>query len=69
MRAPGSSLSAVVWRKSSYSNQDGGECVEIAFHVPMAISVRDSKHADGATVTMGAGPWSSFIAGLRAGQL
>ncbi len=27
-------LSAVVWRKSSYSNKEGGACVEVAFRRP-----------------------------------
>ncbi|MEO3755469.1 DUF397 domain-containing protein [Streptomyces sp. B6B3] len=26
-------LSTVAWRKSSYSNSDGGECVEVAAHL------------------------------------
>ncbi|HEX6341259.1 DUF397 domain-containing protein [Umezawaea sp.] len=36
-------LDGAVWRKSSYSGGNGGECVELAFaeHV---IGVRDSKN-------------------------
>ncbi|MBO8195319.1 DUF397 domain-containing protein [Streptomyces oryzae] len=30
IRASHPSLDAVVWRKSSYSNQSGGNCVEVA---------------------------------------
>ncbi|MBZ6473446.1 DUF397 domain-containing protein [Streptomyces griseocarneus] len=30
MRPPRADLSSVRWRKSSYSNSDGGDCVEVA---------------------------------------
>ncbi|MGV9311753.1 DUF397 domain-containing protein [Streptomyces sp. NPDC003691] len=30
MRRPIIDLSAVTWRKSSYSNQDGGQCLEVS---------------------------------------
>ncbi|MGW1280115.1 DUF397 domain-containing protein [Streptomyces tsukubensis] len=30
MRRPTFDLSAVTWRKSSYSNQDGGACLEVS---------------------------------------
>jgi hypothetical protein len=35
-----------LWRKSSYSNGMGGECVELAA-LPGRIFVRDSKDPDG----------------------
>ncbi|MGI5203881.1 DUF397 domain-containing protein [Spirillospora sp. CA-108201] len=35
-----------LWRKSSYSNGMGGECVELAA-LPGGIFVRDSKDPDG----------------------
>lgn len=31
------------WRKSSYSNGEGGDCVEVADGVPGVIPVHDSK--------------------------
>ncbi|MEU8886280.1 DUF397 domain-containing protein [Streptomyces sp. NPDC048442] len=41
-------LSAAVWRKSSYSNQDGGECLEVA-EFPEDFDWRKSSysHQDG----------------------
>ncbi|MBZ6195542.1 DUF397 domain-containing protein [Streptomyces olivaceus] len=36
-------LSLVCWRKSSHSNGDGGDCVEIADGVAGLVPVRDSK--------------------------
>jgi hypothetical protein len=29
MRSPGIDLTAVIWRRSSYSNVNGGDCVEV----------------------------------------
>ncbi|MFF7443995.1 DUF397 domain-containing protein [Streptomyces sp. NPDC008122] len=61
-------LSTLMWRKSSYSNQDGGECLEVADHLPH-IPVRDSKNPTGPALTFGAAAWSSFVAGVKGGQL
>ncbi|MYU14471.1 DUF397 domain-containing protein, partial [Streptomyces sp. SID8361] len=30
-------LSTAAWRKSSYSNGDGGECVEVADNLPGVV--------------------------------
>ncbi|MFF5496247.1 DUF397 domain-containing protein [Streptomyces aquilus] len=38
------------WFKSSYSDNEGGDCVEVAFAT--AIHVRDSKLPFGATVQL-----------------
>ena len=35
-------LSAAHWRKSSYSNGDGGNCIEVAAGIPDVLPVRDS---------------------------
>ncbi|MBT2394784.1 DUF397 domain-containing protein [Streptomyces sp. ISL-100] len=40
-------LSAAVWRKSSYSNGDGGECVEVAEAFPGAARWRKSSYSNG----------------------
>ncbi|MFD8299057.1 DUF397 domain-containing protein [Streptomyces bauhiniae] len=49
------------WYKSSYSNGEGGNCVEVAANFPGAVPVRDSKVADGAVVIVGASAWAHFI--------
>ncbi|MGW4157860.1 DUF397 domain-containing protein, partial [Micromonospora chersina] len=37
-------LNGVAWRRNSYSNQEGGNCVEVADRYPeAAVPVRDSK--------------------------
>ncbi|MFL9654932.1 DUF397 domain-containing protein [Streptomyces sp. PB17] len=54
------------WRKSSYSGNTGGECVEVADNCPTGVvPVRDSKNPAGPVVTVGTGAWQSFVDGLR----
>ncbi|WP_327413451.1 DUF397 domain-containing protein [Streptomyces sp. NBC_01233] len=63
MRADMNGLS---WRKSSYSNGEGGNCVEVSDDLPGLVPVRDSKLA-------GAGPvlafpdsaWAPFIEAVK----
>jgi hypothetical protein len=40
-------LSTAVWRKSSYSNGDGGECVEVAEGFVGAARWRKSTYSNG----------------------
>ncbi|GAA3885065.1 DUF397 domain-containing protein [Streptomyces sedi] len=53
------------WRKSSYSNNQGGECLEVRDDTPGFIPVRDSKVQDGDTLTIGADAWTSFLEHLK----
>ncbi|MGW0935632.1 DUF397 domain-containing protein [Streptomyces sp. NPDC002666] len=63
-------LSTAVWRTSSYSNGDGGECVEIADNLPGIVPVRDSKAApEGPALTFARARWAPFVAALRMGSL
>ncbi|MFF8379854.1 DUF397 domain-containing protein [Streptomyces sp. NPDC015661] len=55
--------STVTWRKSSYSNEDGGQCLEVADHLPH-VPVRDSKNPTGPTLVFGAEAWTAFIDGV-----
>lgn len=54
------------WRKSSYSNQDGGDCLEVADGLPGAVPVRDSKDPDAGTLVVSAPAWRAFITAIRA---
>lgn len=56
------------WRKSSYSNEDGGDCVEIAEGIPNVTPVRDSKDPEGPTLLFPTAAWSAFVAGVKAGD-
>ncbi|WP_326743155.1 DUF397 domain-containing protein [Streptomyces sp. NBC_01768] len=53
------------WRKSSYSNGTGGECVEIA-DLQSAVGVRDSKQPRGPRISVHHSAWARFVASLRA---
>ncbi|GAA2986105.1 MULTISPECIES: DUF397 domain-containing protein [Streptomyces] len=62
-------LNAATWRKSSYSNQDGGACVEVCDGFPAVVPVRDSKDPHGPVLVVTAGGWASFVDALKAGAL
>ncbi|MEU5270362.1 DUF397 domain-containing protein [Streptomyces hygroscopicus] len=57
------------WRKSTYSNGDGGHCVEIADNFRGVIPVRDSKDPHGPALAFPVSSWSSFISAVKSGQL
>lgn len=64
-----SDLTSAVWRKASYSNGYGGDCVEVADLDGGYRAVRDSKNPAGPTLTCTAAHWAAFTAGIRANQL
>lgn len=51
----------LVWTKSSYSTNDGPECVEVAT-ARATVLVRDSKDPEGPRLTFTPGSWADFIA-------
>ncbi|MYQ46553.1 DUF397 domain-containing protein [Streptomyces sp. SID4985] len=57
------------WYKSTYSNGEGGSCVEVADGVPGVIPVRDSKVQNGAVVVVGTPAWTHFINAVGAANL
>ncbi|MDT0544676.1 MULTISPECIES: DUF397 domain-containing protein [Streptomyces] len=59
-------LSVAAWRKSSYSNNNGGNCVEVADNLPGLIPVRDSKNPDGPALIFPSRSWATFITTLKA---
>ncbi|MBW1598036.1 DUF397 domain-containing protein [Streptomyces sp. JJ38] len=54
------------WRKSSYSDANGGSCVEVLDGYPGGIPVRDSKVPQGPAVVVSPAAWAPFVAGLKA---
>ncbi|MGX1852596.1 DUF397 domain-containing protein [Streptomyces sp. NPDC055299] len=62
-------MSAAKWRKSSYSNGDGGACIEVADSLPALVPVRDSKDPQGPALLFKAPAWSSFVAAVKSGRL
>jgi hypothetical protein len=65
----GIDLSAASWRKSSYSNSDGGECVEVSDDFAAVVPVRDSKRATGPVLLIPAVGWASFVSAVKDGRL
>lgn len=58
------------WFKSSYSN-NGGDCVEVAANFVAArgiVPVRDSKTPAGPVLNVPAASFTSFVAGVKAGE-
>ncbi|MEU6230991.1 DUF397 domain-containing protein [Streptomyces sp. NPDC047042] len=60
-------LSSARWHRSSYSNSNGGECVEIAEGLPGVVPVRDSKnpHPRGPVLLVPAAVWDTFVNSLK----
>ena len=48
------------WRKPSYSNDSGGDCVELASDSGL-VAVRDTKNRDGGTLAFSAAAWREFL--------
>lgn len=49
----------LIWRKSSYSGGEQGQCVEVT-EMPSAIHVRDTKDPDGPSLILTAAGFSAF---------
>jgi hypothetical protein len=59
----------LAWRKSSYSNGGGGECVEVADLPNGGRAVRDTKdHGNGPILRYTAAEWRAFVLGVKDGE-
>jgi uncharacterized protein DUF397 len=58
-------LSAATWTKSTYSDANGGDCIEIAPGIPGIVPVRDSKNPTGPTLLIQRRAWAAFVAAVR----
>jgi hypothetical protein len=54
----------VGWRKSTYSDGNGGDCVELASDSGV-ISVRDTQDRDGVILAVPASAWQEFLTRVR----
>ena len=52
------------WRKSSYSGDNGGACVEITSSAEVVL-VRDTSDRGGPVVTFPAEAWQSFTTSIK----
>ncbi|MER6110159.1 DUF397 domain-containing protein [Streptomyces hirsutus] len=66
-RIPG--LTTGDWRKSSYSDGGGTNCVEVADDRAGLVPVRDSKVPDGGMLVFGTASWDSFVTGVKSRQM
>ncbi|MFH8731674.1 DUF397 domain-containing protein [Streptomyces sp. NPDC017964] len=56
-----------MWRKSSYSGGESGECLEVNDHACAAhVPVRDSKNPHGPAVVFTGGAWTAFLGAVKA---
>ncbi|WP_105975269.1 DUF397 domain-containing protein [Streptomyces geranii] len=54
------------WRKSSYSDGNGTNCVETTDRAPAVdIAVRDSKNPTGPALLLPATAWAAFVTHLH----
>ncbi|WP_439674600.1 Scr1 family TA system antitoxin-like transcriptional regulator [Embleya sp. MST-111070] len=53
------------WFKSSYSNAQGGECVEVAQAHGQTMAIRDSKDPSRGAFLFGAHPWKAFLDSVK----
>ncbi|MGJ6965686.1 DUF397 domain-containing protein [Streptosporangium sp. G11] len=61
-------LSSAEWHKSTLSQGDGNNCVEVALNLPDIIAVRDSKSPHEPILTFTPSEWSAFISDIRNGR-
>ncbi|WBB90678.1 DUF397 domain-containing protein [Verrucosispora sp. WMMC514] len=54
-------LTGAVWRKSTRSGDNGGDCVEVATNLPGLVAVRDSKDPTGPALTFSPAAWATFV--------
>lgn len=50
-----------MWKKSTYSDSAGGNCVEVCVHTSHDIAMRDSKSPNSGTLNLSAAEWSGLI--------
>jgi hypothetical protein len=51
------------WRKSTYSNTNGGACVEVAANG--GVLVRDTVNREGFTLPVSTAAWAAFTSGIK----
>ncbi|MGJ3561265.1 DUF397 domain-containing protein [Streptomyces sp. INA 01156] len=59
----------MTWRKSSYSNPDGGACLEVSDDWLPVVPVRDSKTPEGPVLVLASGGWTSFVTAVKNREL
>ncbi|WP_283133356.1 DUF397 domain-containing protein [Rhizohabitans arisaemae] len=55
------------WRRSSRSNTQGNQCVEVIVGSTV-VAVRDSKDPDGPRLVFTPREWEAFVGGVKDGE-
>ncbi|MEU9888354.1 DUF397 domain-containing protein [Sphaerisporangium sp. NPDC051011] len=61
-------LSEAKWIKSSFSGDNGGNCVELAMLPGQGMAIRDSKRPHGLVLRFTGAEWDAFRVGLKRGE-
>jgi hypothetical protein len=61
-------LSRAAWFKSSYSNGQGGSCVEVCTSQSGIVGIRDSKNVPGPELAVSDQAWTRFVQAIKHGQ-
>lgn len=61
-------LSSAIWRKSTRSGSNGGNCVEVAANLPGIVAVRDSKDRGGPALVFAPPQWGTFVTAVKSGE-
>ncbi|WP_083926746.1 DUF397 domain-containing protein [Nocardiopsis valliformis] len=57
-------MTTAQWRKSSYSNPDGPQCVEVA-DLPGSTAVRDTQHRELGYLSFQSAEWANLLNTLQ----
>ncbi|GAA4241083.1 hypothetical protein GCM10022254_68510 [Actinomadura meridiana] len=60
-------LSSRNWRKSTYSDSEGGNCIEVG-GVASIVAVRDSTDPDGPVLAFGRAAFADLVTGIQTGR-
>ncbi|GAB3804060.1 DUF397 domain-containing protein [Micromonospora zhanjiangensis] len=58
-------LTGAIWRKSTRSSGNSGNCVEVADNLSDVVAVRDSKDRNGPALVFSPTAWRSFVDSTR----
>jgi hypothetical protein len=59
-----SDLSSAAWRKSTFCDNSGGNCVEVK-SADGCVAIRDTKDPDGPVLVFDVTEWRAFIDGVK----
>ncbi|MFF5634623.1 DUF397 domain-containing protein [Streptomyces sp. NPDC012825] len=66
--ATNQNLTGAHWRKSSYSADNGGQCIEVA-DLTAHVAVRDSKNPEGPAFLAAPAAFAVFVSAAAEGRL